>query len=334
MLDENSLSCMKTRNSTIILSERPSQPSFRWAGGPLDVGEGEIGWNGIKPDMLKEGIVAGRSCTIRLWELSVRLSFALLRTLGFSIIAALAVADAILTRIVAVPTAVALAHARATWIHRWSRAARWVLGVRMEQRGVMPASGIITAKYTCFLDAILLAAVRPCVFVAGAEVRRRPVIGLLARLGGTLFVDRRRHNDVARVNFLIERALRRRLLVVIFPECGGHGDGRLGPFATALFQPAVELGCSVTGAAFIYQSFRNGESVRKGHSQGGGLFRQFAHVVSRWRHRAVGAFCGPSFHHGNRKQLASQLRMETLDLLLRIEKNDGAPRGRTCLTPV
>jgi len=113
-----------------------------------------------------------------------------------------AVADAILTRIVAAPTAIALAHARAAWLHRWSRAARWVLGVRFEQRGVMPPSGIVTANYSCFLDAILLAAVGPCVFVAGAEVRRWPLIGILARQG----LRPGRHTSGVRESFVFARS--------------------------------------------------------------------------------------------------------------------------------
>jgi len=180
---------------------------------------------------------------------------------------------------------------------------------------------MITVNYTFFLDAILIAAVRPCVFVAGAEVRRWPVVGLLAGLGGTLFVNPRQSHDVARVNFLIERAVRRRLLAVIFPGCAGPRDGRLNPFASALLQPAVELGCSLTAAAFVYQGFREGEDAWIGNTDGGGALRQFAQFASRWRQRAIGAFCAPAFHQGNRKQLATQLRVETGDLILRI----GAP---------
>jgi len=294
---------MKTTNTAISPLHRLWLPRFSWEG---------VRWK------VRGAVGAGRSGTARLGVLSLRVSLALLLTLGFLIAAVFAVADAMLTRIVAVPTAAAMAHARAKWLHRWSRVARWVLGVRIEQRGVMPASGIITANYSGFLDAILLAAVRPCVFVAGAEVRRWPVIGTLARLGGTIFVDPRRRDDVARVNFLIERALRRRLLVVIFPECGATGRAGLRPFASALFQAAVELGCSLTGAAFTYHTPRKGAYTRMRISHQGGFLRQFTQIVSRWRTRAICAFCSPAFHHGNRKQLADQLRMETLDLMLRI----------------
>ncbi len=248
---------------------------------------------------------------------SLRLFLAFLRTLGFLAVAVIAVVDACVTQVVAVPTGVGMAHARARWMHRWSRAARWVTGVRMEQRGVMPPSGIIAARYTSFFDAILLAAMGPCVFVACSEVRQWPVIGLLSRLGGTLFVNPRRRDDVARVNFLIERAVRRRLVVVIFSGCAAPEGSTLCSFASGLLQPAVELGCSLTAAVFGYQALCGGECAGMVITPEGGPFRQFAQLVERRRPLAIGAFHRPVLHHGDRKQLARQLRAEARDLIFR-----------------
>ena len=56
----------------------------------------------------------------------------------------------------------------------------------LESARLTPVSGIVVANHSSLLDAILLAAVRPCVFVAGAEIRRWPIVGLLARLGNPI----------------------------------------------------------------------------------------------------------------------------------------------------
>ena len=229
----------------------------------------------------------------------------------------LALADAAWQRLVTRPTGIALAHARAAWLHRWSRIARRVLGLRMDQRGFTPVSGIVVANHTSVLDAILLAAVRPCVFVAGAEVRRWPIVGLLARLSGTLFVDPSRRNDTARINFMIQRAVQRRLLVVIFPECGGTDGVALRAFTSALFQPAAELGCTLTAAAINYRvEGERAHSTPLFLQETRGL-SQLAHLLTRCRARAVIAFSAPAFRRGDRKQLARQLRGEVLDLKLR-----------------
>jgi 1-acyl-sn-glycerol-3-phosphate acyltransferase len=116
-------------------------------------------------------------------------------------------ADAAWLRLITPSTGIALAHARADWLHRWCRVLRQALGLMLEQRGFAPTSGILVANHASLLDVILLAAIRPCVFVACDDVRRRPIVGRLARLGGTIFIDRRRHHDVARVNFMIQRAV-------------------------------------------------------------------------------------------------------------------------------
>lgn len=198
------------------------------------------------------------------------------RALVLVLLFPLAVADGLWLRIATVPKGSALAHARAAWLHRWSRTVRRVLGLRLDQRGFTPVSGIVVARHAGILDAILIAALRPCVIVAGAEARRRPLVGWLARLGGTIFIDRHRRHDAVRVNFMIQRAVQRRLLVVIFPECGGSKEAAPGTLTSTLFQPAAELGCTLTAA-----------------------------IIDR--PQATISFSAPAYRRGNRKQLARQL---------------------------
>jgi 1-acyl-sn-glycerol-3-phosphate acyltransferase len=239
------------------------------------------------------------------------------RVLGLIVTGAFAVLDAAVVRCVTEPTGAHLAHARAAWLHRWCRIARRVLGLRLDQRGFTPASGIVVANHTSLLDAILLAAVRPCVFVAGGEVRGWPIVGLLAQLGGTLFVDRRRRHDAARVNFMIQRAIQRRLLVVIFPECTSSDGSTLRAFTSALFQPAAEQGCTLTAAAINYHIPGSREGQAPLFEQETRFLRQGCLLVTRHRAGAVVSFGGPRFRRGDRKQLARQLRGEVLDLKLR-----------------
>jgi 1-acyl-sn-glycerol-3-phosphate acyltransferase len=242
---------------------------------------------------------------------------AILRATVLAVLYPLALADAAWQRLIATPNGSALAHARAAWLHRWSRIARRVLGLHLSQRGYTPVSGIVVANHTSLLDAILLAAVRPCVFVAGAEVRRWPIVGVLARLGGTLFVDPHRRNDTARINFMIQRAVQRRLLVVIFPECRGADGTTLRAFTSALFQPAAELGCTLTAAAINYRQEGDNDHSTPLFSQKTRGLRQLAHLLTRCGARAVIAFSAPTFRQGDRKHLTRQLRGEVLDLKLR-----------------
>lgn len=239
---------------------------------------------------------------------------AILRAAVLATLYPFAVADAAWQRLVVTPSGTALAHSRAAWLHRWSRIVHRVLGLRLDQRGFTPVSGLIVASHATLVDAILLAAVRPCVFVAGTEVRRWPIVGLLARLGGTLFVDPRRRHDTARINFMIQRALQRRLPVVIFPECGGSNGTTLRVFTSALFQPAVELGCTLTAAAIKYDVERDHRDRTPAVRQRTHFCRPFAHLLASCHTHAVIAFHRPTFHQGDRKQLARRVRTEVLNL--------------------
>jgi hypothetical protein len=221
-------------------------------------------------------------------EKILRLTRTILSTFALAFLYPFALADGLWLRVTTPPNGTSLAHARAAWLHRWSRVTCRVLGLRVNQRGFTPVSGVVTVNYTGLLDAILLAAVHPCVFVAGTEMRRRPIIGLLARIAGTLFIDHRRRHDTVRVNFMIQRAVQRRLLVVIFPGCEKSMVARVSAFASSLFQPASDLGCTLTAAA---------------------IDRRAEHA------RPIVTFSPPTFRRGGRKDLARLLHRELRDLI-------------------
>src|SRR4051812_6210770 len=85
------------------------------------------------------------------WLVMVRMGQAvraILRAAVLAVLYPLALADAAWQRLVTTPNGSALAHARAAWLHRWSRIARRVLGLRVDQRGFTPVSGIVVANHT------------------------------------------------------------------------------------------------------------------------------------------------------------------------------------------
>jgi 1-acyl-sn-glycerol-3-phosphate acyltransferase len=86
----------------------------------------------------------------------------------------------------------------------------------------------------------VLSSLTPALFVAKREVKTWPVFGWLSSCGGTLFIDRERRHDVARLNLEIKQVLRNRVLLVIFPE-GTSSDGQtVLPFKSSLLEPAAE----------------------------------------------------------------------------------------------
>jgi lyso-ornithine lipid O-acyltransferase len=90
----------------------------------------------------------------------------------------------------------------------------------------------------------------PAVFVAKREVASWPVFGRLARRSGTVFVDRTRPRDCARVVLEMRRALASGRRVVLFPEGTSSGGAQVLPFRSPLLEAA--LGFPVAAAAVAY----------------------------------------------------------------------------------
>jgi hypothetical protein len=89
--------------------------------------------------------------------------------------------------------------------------------------------------------------------VAKSEVRAYPVIGLLARRAGTVFVDRERLSTLPRMVAAVSGALAGGAAIGAFPEgttwCG-PANGRFRP---AVFQAAVDTATPVRPVALSYR---------------------------------------------------------------------------------
>jgi len=133
-------------------------------------------------------------------------------------------------------------HKRAIWLQRNSRRVLRVFMSSMVSEGPLPNSGLLVCNHLSYLDVLLLASLKPSVFVSKHEIRHWPVVGWFARMAGTIFVRRERRGDVARTGEQIRNVLRQGQLVVLFPE-GTSSDGRqVLPFKSSLLEPATGSG--------------------------------------------------------------------------------------------
>ncbi len=128
------------------------------------------------------------------------------------------------------------------------------LGFRLRVIGERPTSGLIASNHLSYLDILFYGATLPCVFVAKQEVRGWPLLGLLAALGGTVFIDRQSAASAAEAAARIEELLTVGVLVLVFPEgTSSDGSGVLR-FYPSLFEPAVGVDAPVTAAAIGYSA--------------------------------------------------------------------------------
>jgi 1-acyl-sn-glycerol-3-phosphate acyltransferase len=88
-------------------------------------------------------------------------------------------------------------------------------------------------------------------------VRRWPLLGLLAALGGTVFIDRKSTLSAAESAKRIERLLAAGLVVLVFPEGTSSDGSSVLRFYPSLFEPAVRSQQPVTAAAIRYCAGNN-----------------------------------------------------------------------------
>jgi 1-acyl-sn-glycerol-3-phosphate acyltransferase len=137
----------------------------------------------------------------------------------------------------------------------WAKLTNALLGIRVEPRGTPPCTPFfLVSNHLSYMDIVAFASRLDCVFVAKSEVANWPILGLLCRSMGTIFVDRNSRKDVLRVNRLIEQALRSGKGVVLFPEGTSTPGAEVLPFHSALLDPAVQHACPVSFAAVSYRT--------------------------------------------------------------------------------
>lgn len=121
----------------------------------------------------------------------------------------------------------------------WHRGMRALAGVRFAIQGI-PADGkrvLYLVNHVSYLDIVLLGGILDASFVAKAEIARWPVIGWLAGLQDTVFVERRATRSAGQRDELTRR-LEKGDNLIVFPE-GTSSDGcAVLPFRSALLDAA------------------------------------------------------------------------------------------------
>lgn len=111
---------------------------------------------------------------------------------------------------------------------------------------------LVVSNHMSYVDAIILAAMAPCVFVTSREVESSPGLGLLAKIAGCLFVERRHREQVAMDIEQIKVVLQEGFTVVLFPEGTSTNGEVILPFKKSLFDAAIDLELEVLPVSLNY----------------------------------------------------------------------------------
>ncbi|GII21026.1 lysophospholipid acyltransferase family protein [Planosporangium mesophilum] len=150
---------------------------------------------------------------------------------------------------------------RARLMSLYARGVLGALGVGHDVRGRLPRRGaLIVANHVSWLDVLVLLGSAPSRLLAKREVRSWPVIGSLAAVAGTVFIDRLRPRALPRTVASVSAALRAGGVVAVFPE-GTTSCGRTsGRFRPAMFQAAIDAGVPVAPVTLRFRLAGGGDT--------------------------------------------------------------------------
>lgn len=198
--------------------------------------------------------------------------------------------------------------ARAAWLQRATRRHLKIFNFKTQVAGPIPASGLIVSNHLSYLDILVLSSVTPAVFVSKADVRKWPVFGWLAAIGGTVFIERERRTHVGAVNREIESALGEGVPVVVFPE-GTSSDGKnILTFRSPLLEPVAGGSHAIT-TSWIHYTLGDGDAAQEICYWGDHTF--FPHLLNLLDKQKIQAkVCFGKFARAtdDRKELAKQLQ--------------------------
>src|SRR5262245_31911107 len=220
----------------------------------------------------------------------------------------------------------------------WARLANVLLRIQIQVRGIPPrAPFFLVSNHLSYMDVVAFAAQMDCVFIAKSEVARWPVLGVLCRCMGTIFVGRTSRLDVLRVNRLIDQALRNGKGVLLFPEGTSTPGAEVLPFHSALLEPAIRVGCPVS---FATVSYRTPVDQPPAHLSvcWWGEMSFLAHFYRLLQLRSIEAtlvFGSYSIRADDRKVLARKLREAVNEEFIPVAENDSPKEhGRARYSPL
>ena len=126
------------------------------------------------------------------------------------------------------------------FFHRqWCR----IFGIHVHVHGLISPHRptLFVANHVSYLDIIVLSSILDASFIAKSEIADWPILGLLARLQRTIFIERRSPRAANQRDAISER-LSAGDNLILFPEGTSNDGQRVLPFKSALFSVAERRG--------------------------------------------------------------------------------------------
>jgi 1-acyl-sn-glycerol-3-phosphate acyltransferase len=134
----------------------------------------------------------------------------------------------------------------------------WILNIRINSinKEIIKANGpfLVISNHLSYLDILILSSLNPSLFITSVEVQHSFFLGMMARLGGSLFVERRSKTRLLEEVDRIADVLSRGFTITLFPEGTSSNGERVLPFKGALFRTAEKASVEILPVCIKYLS--------------------------------------------------------------------------------
>lgn len=137
---------------------------------------------------------------------------------------------------------------------RWLRWFSAIVKLHISKEGDLPEQGtLLVSNHISWLDIIVIGQYLPAYFIAKSDISSWPVIGYLAKQGGTIFI---RRGDKQHIRTTAEKMvwlLKQNSNIIAFPEGTTTRGDEILNFHSSLFQPALLTQSAIQPVALQYQ---------------------------------------------------------------------------------
>jgi lyso-ornithine lipid O-acyltransferase len=146
----------------------------------------------------------------------------------------------------------------------WARLVMRLLNMKIVTRGLKPEHldnhYLFVSNHQSYLDIAIIASIFPTLFVAKREVKNWPILGWLAKLAGTIFINRHDVRSGVSSAFRASRMLRIGTSVQVFPESTTSDGTSVLPFKPLFFASAIRAQAPILPVTIDFQAI-NGSKV-------------------------------------------------------------------------
>ena len=201
-------------------------------------------------------------------------------------------------------------------VHTWAIALTTIMGMKKQVTGNAPRPPFcLVSNHLSYVDILLFLSLVRGVFVTRADIRQWPILGYLAYLSGSLFIDRSSAKDVVRVNSLIEGVLSKNQGVIFFPEGTSTRGKVVGPFRSSLLEYPAQTETPVHFATIRYETIPGSPPASETICWWGDMtFSDHLYtLLTIPRYRALIHFGETPVCSRDRKQLTTKLREKIME---------------------